>query len=206
MVSTTLPRLYPNILSTTYYTTLLIHPILKFPQELCYYTDGSFIPPKQIDETTWISESAAYDIYNAHKNLEISNRLPGLQNILRAELMALYDTLKLSIEHYNNEPMHIFTDSLNSLYLLNTQIMHPSQHTNHPDKTILSEMVQMLQRRTHILTLHKVRTHSNITRNDKADELAKAGHESEHRWPLSLHTNTPIPLPTFSTKTSGWAT
>ena len=83
--------------------------------------------------------------------------------------------------------MHIFIDSLNSLYLLLTQITHPSLHTNHPDKTILSEMVQMLQQQTHILTRHKVRAYSNIHGNDKADELAKAGHDSEHQWPLSPH-------------------
>ena len=101
--------------------------------------------------------------------------------------MALYDTLKLSINLYHNETMHIFTDSLNSLYLLITQIIHPSLHTNHPDKTILSEMVQMLQQRTHTLTIHKVRAHSNIHGNDKVDELAKAGHDSEHQWHLSPH-------------------
>ena len=101
--------------------------------------------------------------------------------------MALYDTLKLSIDLYHNETMHIFTDSLNSLYLLITQITHPSLHTNHPNKTILSEMVQMLQQRTHTLTIYKVQAHSNIHGNDKADELAKAGHDSEHRWPLSPH-------------------
>ena len=95
--------------------------------------------------------------------------------------MALYDTIKLSIDLYHNEPIHIFTNSLNSLYLLNTQIRHPSLHTNHPNRTILSEMIKMLQKRTNLFTIYKVRAHSNIARNDKADELAKAGHEEEYR-------------------------
>ena len=95
--------------------------------------------------------------------------------------MALYDTIKLSLEFYHDEHVHIFTASLNSLYLLNTQIKHPSLHTNHPDKTILFEMVQMLQQITHTLTIYKVRAHFNIIDNDKADELAKVGHELEHR-------------------------
>ena len=36
--------------------------------------------------------------------------------------MALYNTIKISIDLYHNEPVYIFTDSLNSLYLLNIQI------------------------------------------------------------------------------------
>ena len=91
--------------------------------------------------------------------------------------MALYDTIKLSLELYHNESVHIFTNNLNSLYLLNTQIRHSSLHTNYPDKTILLEMVQMLQQRTNTLTIYKVRVHSNIASNDKANEVAKAEHE-----------------------------
>ena len=41
-------------------------------------------------------------------------------------------------------------------------------------------MVEMLQKRTNILTIYKVRAHYNITGNDKADELAKAEQEEEH--------------------------
>ena len=152
----------------------------KFPLEYCYYTDGSFIPSKQINEITWLAKRAAYGIYNEYKQLEISKRLHGLQNILHAELIALYDTIKMSLDLYQDKPIHIFTDSLNSLYLLNIQIRHPSLHTNHPNKTILSDMVQMLQERTNILTVYKVIAHSNITGNNKADELAKAGYEYEH--------------------------
>ena len=101
--------------------------------------------------------------------------------------MALYDTLKLSIDSYQDEPIYIFMDSLNSLYLLNTQIRHPSLHTNDPDKTILFEMVQMLQKQTHTLTIQKVRAHSNIVGNDKADKLAKAGYKFEYCFPFFPH-------------------
>ena len=148
--------------------------IPKFPLEYCYYTDGSFILPKQINKITWLPETVAYGIFNAHKQIEISKRLLGLYNILRAKLMALYNSIKLSLELYHNKPVHIFTESLNSLYLHNTQIRHPFLHTNHPNKIILSKMVQMLQQRTNIFTIYKVRAHSNIIGNDKANELTKA--------------------------------
>ena len=78
----------------------------------------------------------------------------------------------------------IFTNSLNSLYLLNTQIRHPYLHTNHLNKIILSEMIQMLQQR---INIYKVRAHSNmIVGNDEADELAKVGHKYEHRLSFSF--------------------
>ena len=101
--------------------------------------------------------------------------------------MAIYDTIKLSIIQFQHETVHIFIDSLNSLILLNIQIKHPSIHNNHPDKTILSEMVKMLQQRNHPLTIYKVRTHSNIRGNDKANSLAKEGNELEHRHPCFPH-------------------
>ena len=101
--------------------------------------------------------------------------------------MALYDIIKISIDLYHNEHDHIFINSLNSLYLLNTQIKHSSLHTNHADRTILSDMVEMLQKRTNILTIYKVKAHSNITINDKADELAKARYEEEHRLSIFLN-------------------
>jgi hypothetical protein len=102
-------------------------------------------PPKQIAPNTWRPEMASYGVFNPSKNLQISERLPGLQNILRAELTAIYTILQLSTNTYTNEPIYIFTDSLNSLYLLNTQLRHSSAHNNHPDKTILSKMIELLQ-------------------------------------------------------------
>ena len=57
---------------------------LKFPPQYCYYTDGSFLPPQQIGDR-WIRKKTGYGVYNQHKNLELAARLPGLQNIFRAE-------------------------------------------------------------------------------------------------------------------------
>ena len=94
--------------------------------------------------------------------------------------MAIHKTLKIITTQYAHEPAHIFTDCINVLYLLNTHITHPSLHNNHPDKTILTSMVEMLQNRTQLTTLHKVHAHANIDGNEKADELAKLGRAKEH--------------------------
>ena len=160
---------------------------LKYQPQFCYYTDGSFIPPKAITQEHWRREKAGYGIYNPFKNLNIAERLPGLQNILRAELMAIHHTLRLLTTTYRNEPAHIFTDCLNVLYLINTQTKHPTTHNSHPDKKILESIVKMLQDRTQTTTLHKVKAHTNISGNEQADKLAKMGCELEHRDALETH-------------------
>ena len=160
---------------------------LKYPPEYSYYTDGSFFHPKQISPNNWRLEMASYGVFNPIKNLQISKHLPGLQDILRAELMAIYTTIKLSINIYANEPVFIFIDSLNSLYLINTQIKHPSLHNNHPNKTILTQITQMLQSRTQPTSLHKVKAHSNITGNEIVDTHSKNGRHKHHLLPTEPH-------------------
>ena len=126
---------------------------LKFPQQYKYYTDRSFFLPSQIIFEYWRAKTTSSGIFNPHKKLCISERLSRLQNILRAELMAIHQTLKMSNIDYANEPFHIFTNSLNSIYLLLTQISHPTLHNNHLDKTILAKMVKMLQQRIQPTTI-----------------------------------------------------
>ena len=160
---------------------------LKYQPQLCYYTVGSFIPPKEITRGHWKREKEGYGIYNPFKNLTIAERLPGLQNILRAELMAIHHTLRLLTTTYRNEPAHIFIDCLNVLYLLNTQTKHPTLHNSQPDKKILESIIKMLQSRTQTTTLHKVKAHTNISGNEQADKLAKMGCELEHRDAITTY-------------------
>jgi ribonuclease HI len=157
---------------------------LKFHPQFSYYTDGSFIKPKEIAPGVWRRERAGYGIYSP-KGLNIAKRLYGHQNILRAEMMALHQTLTLINTQFPNEPAYIFTDSLNVLYLLNTQIKHPTLHNSHPDQVTLNSMVQLLQSRTQPTTISKVRAHVNIEGNENADKLAKEGLELEHR--IAIH-------------------
>ena len=157
---------------------------LKFHPQFSYYIDGSFIKPKEIAPGEWRRERAGYGIYSP-KGLNIAKRLHGHQNILRAEMMAIHKTLRIINTQFPNEPAFIFTDNLNVLYLLNTQIKHPTLHNSHPDQTTLDSMVKILQNRTQPITLYKVRAHVNIDGNEKAYKLAKEGLELEHR--IAIH-------------------
>ena len=102
-------------------------------------------------------------------------------------MMAIHHTHRLLTTTYRDEPTHIFTYCLNVLYLLNTQIKHPTLHNSHPDKNILESMIIMLQSRTQITTLHKVKAHANINGNEQADTLAKIGCEFDHRDAVMPH-------------------
>ena len=94
--------------------------------------------------------------------------------------MAIHQTIQKINNEFLNKLAHIFIDCLNDLYVIKTQIKHPTQHKNHPDKIILEEIVEMLQRRTQPTTMYKIRAHANIEGNEKADKLAKEGREKGH--------------------------
>jgi ribonuclease HI len=141
-------------------------------------------------------------IWNPLLKINIPQKLIGLQNILHAEISTMHHTLQTLTQEFPNELAHIFTDSLNSLYLINTQIKHPTQLKNHPDKTILESIINMLKNRTATTHLHKVRAHTNIIGNEEADKLAKEGrkivlvsdipfhpHESAHSTPYWWYRN-----------------
>ena len=53
--------------------------------------------------------------------------------------MAIHHTLTIINKDFPNELVHIFRDCLNGLYVIKTQIKHPTLHNNHPDKTILEK-------------------------------------------------------------------
>jgi hypothetical protein len=100
----------------------------KFIPHLCYYTNRSFQPPIQVIRNniiSWDLATAGYGIYNPLHKIIISKRLKGLQNILRTEMTAIHHSIKLLNQLFPYEPAHIYTNSLNSLYLINTQIKHP---------------------------------------------------------------------------------
>ena len=170
----------PNIPPLPNYKT---NTTLKFPPPYSYYTDGSFVPPIKTNDEHWKKKKIVYGIYNPTKeDIRISKRLSGLQTYFRAELMAIHKTLRLITTKYPNEPAHIFTDCLNCIYILKTQIKHPTQHNNHADKAILTSMVEMLKSRTQLTTIHKVKAHTNIVGNEQTDQLAKQGTKKRYRF------------------------
>ena len=70
-----------------------IHP-LKFHPHQCIYTDGSFIPPTKNSAGNIEGNTAGSGVYSPNNNTRISERLPGYQNILRAELNAILIAIK----------------------------------------------------------------------------------------------------------------
>jgi ribonuclease HI len=104
-------------------------------------------------------------------------------------MTANHYTIKFLNQLFPYEPAHIFTDSLNSLYLINTQIKYPIQQNNHLDKLLLADVVKMLQEHTFPLTIHKVQAHTNVTGNEEADKLAKEGNGKtlEDEFPSEPH-------------------
>jgi ribonuclease HI len=121
------------------------------------------------------SDFASYGIYNKKTIIKLAYKLPVLQNILRIELTAIYDTIKLSTT--NTEPIYIFIDSLNSIYLINARLRHPTSQNNHPDKLLLQEITNHIKDKTSPLYIHNARAHKNILGNEEADKLAKKGAE-----------------------------
>ena len=152
-------------------------------------------------------ESGIRDIQpNKSKITQILKRLPGLQTNFRAKLIAIHKTLKIITTKYPNEPAHIFTDCLNCLYVINTQIKHPTQHDNHVDKTILTSMVEMLKTRTQPTTIYKVKAHTNINGNEQADILAKNDtKKNKNKIALKAYEFAHTTHHTTFRKTHGWA-
>jgi ribonuclease HI len=134
------------------------------------------MPPKPNESETPI-DIAWYSIYNKDKNIKIAQRLLGLQNILRAELTAIHDTIKLTLR--DTKSTYIFTDSLNSIYLINTQLKHPTSQNNHPNKLLLQEIIKHINNKLSTLHIHKVKAHKGIQGNEEANKLAKQGAEKE---------------------------
>ena len=151
----------------------------KFLPQYCYYIDDSFLPSQQTDDS-WTSEKARYGVYNQSKNIELAIRLLGLQKFVRVELLVTNETLKIINEEYSNKPAHIFTNCLNGLYVIKTQIKHSTLHNNHLDKIILQEIVELLNKGLnllhyikykHMLTLKAMKKLTNLLKKVKKKNI-----------------------------------
>jgi hypothetical protein len=96
-------------------------------------------------------------------------------------MVAVHHTLQLLTTTYRDEPTHIFTYYLNVLYLLNTQIKHPTLCNIHTNKIILESMIKTLQFHTQTSTFYKVKAHANINSSEQAYVLTKWGCKLDHR-------------------------
>ena len=57
--------------------------------------------------------------------------------------------------------------------------------TNHPNKTILIEIMELL-RQIHSILFYKVCANTNIEENEQANKLAKQGRDKEHKDAFNL--------------------
>ena len=70
---------------------------------------------------------------------------------------------------------HIFTDSLNNIFLINNHIQHPTSQHHHPDKLLIASIIWQIHWTPYTIHIHKVRAHSGIIGNEIADTLANEG-------------------------------
>ena len=70
--------------------------------------------------------------------------------------------------------IHIFTDSLNTIFSINNYIRHPTSQHHHPCKLIIAIIVHHIYW-TLSIHIHKVRAHSSIIGNEIANTLANEG-------------------------------
>ena len=113
------------------------HPFKFNPQE-CTNTNGSFIPHDNKGACNTVGSS----VYCLTNNLWIVERFPWLRNILRAKL----NTIRIvgsSTQHHTQDTF-VFTDQLNTIYLLHNHIRHPSSHHNHSDKPLIATIVNQI--------------------------------------------------------------
>jgi hypothetical protein len=78
---------------------------------------------------------------------------------------------------------HIFTDSVNSIYLLMNHIQHPTSQHHHPDKILIAAIIHQIYLTPHFVHIHKVRAHTGIKGNEIADTLANERTNKENFTP-----------------------
>ena len=94
--------------------------------------------------------------------------------------MAIHNALHIANTEYPNKPTHILIDYFNGLYIIKIQMKILHLYNIHPNKTILEEIVKLLQNHICPFFLYKVYLHANIEINKKAKKLAKEGKDKEH--------------------------
>jgi hypothetical protein len=85
----------------------------------------------------------------------------------------------LKLTNTNTKPTYIFTDSLNSIYLVNTQLRHPTLQNYHLDKLLLQEVIKYIKDKQSLPFIHKTRAHKSILGDEEANKLTKKRVELE---------------------------
>ena len=90
--------------------------------------------------------------------------------------------------------MHTFTYSLNSIFLINNHIQHPTSQHHHPNNLLITKIVNQIYWTQHTIHIHKVCAHLGITGNEIANTLANEGTLKEKPTTTPrMHTIHPTP-------------
>lgn len=75
----------------------------------------------------------------------------------------------------SSQDIHIFTDNLNNIYLINNHIQQSSSQYLHLDKLLISSIVYYILWNQHKITIQKIKALTRIKGNGLANTLATDG-------------------------------
>ena len=120
-------------------------------------------PPFDKDNNNYI---ACARVYSNLLKIQIAIKLPVYPNILTTKVYALL----LAVEHTKtlNTNIFIFTDNVNSIYLLFNHVKHPSSLYNHPNKLFIAHILVAIKTAKFNIIIRRVRAITNMMSNDEA--------------------------------------
>lgn len=96
-----------------------------------------------------------------------------IPKILHPELHAIW--LALANTQTTPHNIHIFTDNLNNICIINNHVWCPFSQHNHPDKLLIALIVHFIMWSQHKTTIHKAQAHMSVQDNKLACALANKG-------------------------------
>ena len=127
---------------------------LRFPPTQSYYTNGSFTPPYGVRK--WNITVLEFSMDHYKSILLLTYPIPQY-----SQSMIIY-TPNHHEPHQDAPNGYIhFIDRLNNIYLLLDHIRNPSSQYNHPDKFLITQIINMLKTSHHNITIRKVSPHKH---------------------------------------------
>jgi ribonuclease HI len=99
----------------------------------------------------------------------------GIQTAHRAELLSLRQAVRLIAKRAregHDQTWYVFTDSLVSLHTLRKYMREPSWLDGNPSKAAVEEIAKTIYELNLDIHFHKVKSHTGISGNERADDLA----------------------------------